>query len=88
MVGAKVVTPQGEVLGKIDDLIVDREGKVEGAVLSVGGFLGIGDKDVAVPLNDLQLGEDEAYLMSATTEDQLKQMPEYDADQYQPYAQK
>ena len=45
-------------------------------MVSVGGFLGIGDKDVAVPLNDLQLGEDEAYLMSAATEDQLKQMPD------------
>jgi hypothetical protein len=56
--------------------------------VSVGGFLGIGDKDVALPLNDLQLGQGEAYLMSAATEDQLKQMPEYDENQYQPYAQK
>jgi putative membrane protein len=87
LLGSPVVNTKGDKVGKIEDVVLDQTGKYF-AVLSVGGFLGIGDKDVAVPLNDLQLGEDEAYLMSATTEDQLKQMPEYDADQYQPYAQK
>ena len=53
--------------------------------MSVGGFLGIGDKKVAVPLDQLQLGEDETYLMSAETEEQLEQMPEYDEQQYQPF---
>jgi hypothetical protein len=81
-----VVNTKGDKVGKIEDVVLDQTGKYF-AVLSVGGFLGIGDKD-AVPLNDLQLGEDEAYLMSAATEDQLKQMPEYDKDQYRPFAQK
>jgi putative membrane protein len=87
LLGSPVVNTKGDKVGKIEDVVLDQTGTYF-AVLSVGGFLGIGDKDVAVPLNDLQLGEDEAYLMSATTEDQLKQMPEYDEDQYQPYAQK
>jgi putative membrane protein len=87
LLGSSVVNTKGDKVGKIEDIVLDQTGKYF-AVLSVGGFLGIGDKDVAVPLNDLQLGEDEAYLMSATTEDQLKQMPEYDKDQYQPFAQK
>jgi putative membrane protein len=87
LLGSPVVNTKGDKVGKIEDVVLDQTGK-HFAILSVGGFLGIGDKDVAVPLNDLQLGEDEAYLMSAATEDQLKQMPEYDEDQYQPYAQK
>ena len=66
---------------------MDQSGK-QYAVLSVGGFLGIGEKKVAVPLDQLQLGQDKAYLMTAETEDQLKQMPAYDEKQYQPYAQK
>jgi hypothetical protein len=48
---------------------------------------GIGDKEVAVPLDHLQLGDGEAYLMSAETEEELKQMPAYDENQYQPHAQ-
>jgi putative membrane protein len=87
LLGSSVVNTKGDQVAKIEDVVLDQTGKYF-AVLSVGGFLGIGDKDVAVPLNDLQLGEDEAYLMSAATEDQLKQMPEYDKDQYQPFAQK
>jgi putative membrane protein len=87
LLGSPVVNTMGDKVGKIEDVVLDQTGKYF-AVVSVGGFLGIGDKDVAVSLNDLQLGEDEAYLMSAATEDQLKQMPEYDEDQYQPYAQK
>jgi PRC-barrel domain len=53
-------------------------------VVSVGGFLGLGDKNVAIPLDELKLGEDEAYLMSARTEEQLEQMPAYEATQYEP----
>jgi hypothetical protein len=82
-----VVNTKGDKVGKIENVVLDQTGKYY-AVVSVGGFLGIGDKDVALPLNDLQLGQGEAYLMSAATEDQLKQMPEYDENQYQPYAQK
>jgi putative membrane protein len=87
LLGSPVVNTMGDKVGKIEDVVLDQTGKYF-AVVSVGGFLGIGAKDVAVSLNDLQLGEDEAYLMSAASEDQLKQMPEYDEDQYQPYAQK
>jgi putative membrane protein len=87
LLGSPVVNTKGDKVGKIEDVVLDQTGKYF-AVVSVGGFLGIGAKDVAVPLNDLQLGQDEAYLMSAASEDQLKQMPKYDEDQYQPFAQK
>jgi hypothetical protein len=43
---------------------------------------------VAVPLDDLQLGEGETYLMSAASQEQLEQMPAYDEGQFQPYAQR
>jgi putative membrane protein len=84
--GSPVVNTKGDQVGKIEDVVLDQTGKYF-AVVSVGGFLGIGDKDVAVPLDELQLGENETYLMTAATEDQLKQMPEYDENQYQPHAQ-
>ncbi|HEX5080101.1 MAG TPA: DUF4142 domain-containing protein [Geminicoccaceae bacterium] len=82
VLGSSVVNQQGEEVGEIEDVVMKDDAYY--AVLSVGGFLGLGDKNVAVPLDQLKLGEDEAYLMSAQTEEELKGMPEYDATQYQP----
>jgi putative membrane protein len=87
LLGAEVVNTKGEDVAKIEDVVLDQSGKSY-AVLGVGGFLGIGEKKVAIPLDELKLGKDKAYLMTAETEKQLKQMPEYSEDQYQPYAQK
>jgi putative membrane protein len=83
VLGSKVVNANGDEVGEIEDLVVDQN-QTHFAVLSVGGFLGIGDKKVAIPLGELQLGEDEAYLMSSATEEQLEGMPEYDEEQFQP----
>jgi putative membrane protein len=82
VLGAPVVNGKGDEVGEIQDVVIKDNAYF--AVLAVGGFLGIGDKDVAIPLDDLKLGEDEAYLMSAQTEEQLEQMPAYEATQYQP----
>jgi putative membrane protein len=81
VIGAKVVNNKGDKIGKIEDLVIDND-KVQYAVVSVGGFLGIGARHVVVPIDQLKLGKDQAYLLSASTEDQLKQMPEYKEGQY------
>lgn len=85
VLGSSVINENGEEVGTIEDIVVKDEAHY--AVLSVGGFLGLGEKDVAVPLDELKLGEDEVYLMSTETEGQLEQLPEYEAAQYQPYQQ-
>ncbi len=82
VLGAPVVNDKGDEVGEIKDVVM--KDKAYYAVLGVGGFLGIGDKDVAIPLDELKLGEDEAYLMSAQTEEQLEAMPAYEATQYEP----
>jgi putative membrane protein len=83
VLGSSVVNSAGEEVAEIEDIVLDANQKYY-AILSVGGFLGIGDKKVAIPLDQLQLGEDQVYLMSAQTEEQLEEMPEYEEDQYQP----
>jgi putative membrane protein len=83
VLGSTVVNSAGEEVAEIEDIVLDANQKYY-AILSVGGFLGIGDKKVAIPLDQLQLGEDQVYLMSAQTEEQLEEMPEYEEDQYQP----
>jgi PRC-barrel domain len=44
-----------EKIGTISDLIVDSSGKVQAVVIGVGGFLGLGERDVAVPMDQLQV---------------------------------
>ncbi len=77
VVGAKVVTPGGDHLGKVEDLIVGPDGKVQGAVLSVGGFLGIGDKKVAIAWDALKPGDPDQPLVVAMSKDQLEAAPEF-----------
>jgi sporulation protein YlmC with PRC-barrel domain len=77
LIGKDVVNTAGETIGEITDLVISEEKAVH-ALISVGGFLGIGDKDVAVPLEDLQVGEDEAVLTSGLTKEALEQLPDYE----------
>jgi putative membrane protein len=87
VLGSSVVNASGDEVAEIEDLVIDQN-QTHYAVLSVGGFLGIGEKKVVIPLDQLQLGEDQTYLMSGETEEQLEQMPEYQEDQFQPFQQR
>ena len=57
IVGAIVYNDRDERIGSVDDLIVGQDGRISEAVLSVGGFLGIGAKLVAVPYDNLRFEE-------------------------------
>lgn len=55
MIGKSVVGAGNETIGDINDVLVDRTGRLEAAVIGVGGFLGIGEKQVAVPFAALEM---------------------------------
>lgn len=77
IVGTRVYGPNDANVGSVDDIIVNTTSKqVEAAILSVGGFLGIGNKLVAVPIDQLQMGQDGRLSISLTRE-QLEQAPEF-----------
>lgn len=59
LIGSSVYSQDGEDIGQIDDLIVDLDGSVEGVVIGVGGFLGIGKKLVAVEMGSVSTQTDE-----------------------------
>jgi PRC-barrel domain len=59
IIGQPAVNSQDEGVGNINDLVTDRSGKILAALIGVGGFLGIGEKDVAVRFEDLKLTRDE-----------------------------
>jgi PRC-barrel domain len=80
LIGLKVMGPGDESIGSISDLLVDKDGKVIAAVVGVGGFLGIGKKNVAVPFESLNLsrnpdGNEQATVKLAKTE--LEKAPDF-----------
>ena len=70
-----VYDPGDNKIGEINDVLVDREGKITTLIVGVGGFLGIGEKDVAVPFNSVQVttkDNNKFYLVMNSTKDALK----------------
>jgi PRC-barrel domain len=76
VVGSTVVNEANETVGTIDDLIVTANEKVPFAVLSVGGFLGMGSKYVVVPFSSLQV-QDKKMMLPGATKESLKGLPEF-----------
>jgi sporulation protein YlmC with PRC-barrel domain len=56
--GQAVTNAAGESIGDINDLLFDKTGRIANVVIGVGGFLGIGEKNVAIPYNTLQITAD------------------------------
>ena len=79
VIGKDVVNMTDEEVGTISDLVMDQNQKLVGVVLSVGGFLGIGDKWVAIPVDQIEFptAEEPARLLAAVTEEQLKNAPDF-----------
>jgi hypothetical protein len=76
VIGSTVVNDANETVGTIDDLIVTPNERVPFAVLSVGGFLGLGMHYVVVPYNSLQINNNKMVLPGATI-DSLKALPSF-----------
>ena len=75
IVGMSVMGETGETVGEVDRLISDGEALL--AVVGVGGFLGLGEHAVAIPLDRFAVSDDE-LMLDAMTEEELESMPEWD----------
>ena len=76
MLGSAVYDVQNRKIGKVEDLIVNKDGKVDAVVVDVGSFLGMGGKNVAVLPSDIKT--DNNRLTLDRTKEQLQQMANYD----------
>ena len=79
--GQAVYTAANENIGEINDLIMNKELDNIVAVVGVGGFLGIGEKDVAIPISDIQVIKDADNALRLTTtasKEQLEALPAFD----------
>jgi sporulation protein YlmC with PRC-barrel domain len=77
VLGKDVYNDKNEVVGKAEDLILSRERAVSYVILGVGGFLGIGEHDVVIPVNQFKLSGDKLILAGATKES-IRAMPRFE----------
>ena len=79
-----VYDPSNAKIGDINDVLVGPSGAVNAVIIGVGGFLGAGEKNVAVNFNSIKesMKDNKAYLTMNTTKDELKSAPgfKYDSD--------
>lgn len=77
-----VYDPSNNKIGSIDDVVVSDNGQITAFIVGVGGFLGAGEKDVAMPFNAVhaQMKNGEWYLTVDATKDQLKSARGYTYD--------
>ncbi|MGF1619456.1 MAG: PRC-barrel domain-containing protein [Rhodomicrobiaceae bacterium] len=79
MIGVAVENSTGESLGDINDLILSESGEVVGAVIGVGGFLGMGEKNVAVPYSAVSTTQKDnaTVVILPASKEELQAAPDY-----------
>jgi sporulation protein YlmC with PRC-barrel domain len=77
-----VYDPNQSKIGEVVDVLVNPSGQIDAAIVGVGGFLGAGEKDVAVNFNQIKPTKknDKTYLTLNTTKDALKNAPGFKYD--------
>jgi len=77
-----VYDAQNNKIGDVNDILLDKDGRVAAVIVGVGGLLGVGEKDVAVPFNSLKVTEkdNDRYLVMNTTKESLEKAPGYTFD--------
>ncbi|RST85096.1 PRC-barrel domain containing protein [Aquibium carbonis] len=85
LIGTTVYGVNDENVGEVGDLVLSQDGQIDAVLLDVGGFLGIGEKEVAIGMDRLEFMRDEngnRYLYTPFTQEQLEAQPEYDEATY------
>jgi len=83
IIGTSVVNPKGDGLGDIKEIVIDpRSGKVAYAVVSFGGFLGMGEKLFAIPFGAFEFNVTKNEYVLKVTKERLKEAPGFDSDKW------
>jgi sporulation protein YlmC with PRC-barrel domain len=80
-IGSTVYTAANENVGDVNDMIFDDKGAIKAVIIGVGGFLGMGEKDVALPLDKITITKDENNAVKLTVQaskDELEKAPAFD----------
>jgi sporulation protein YlmC with PRC-barrel domain len=77
LIGRTVRNLQDETIGDVNSVILTRDGTVSAVIVGVGGFLGIGEREVAIPWQDLQIRNNGEDVRTSLTKDAVRALPEY-----------
>ncbi len=77
LIGTSVYNAEGQEVGSVQDIVFDKDGKIVGVVLKVGGLLGIGGKSVGIKWDEVQVMPQEDIVKVNYSEDQLKVAPDF-----------
>jgi sporulation protein YlmC with PRC-barrel domain len=80
LIGTNVVNTANETIGEINEIVLAKDGKVAAVIIGVGGFLGMGEREVAMNFESVQMSRDSnnnLVLTANTTKDALKAAPEW-----------
>jgi ribosomal 30S subunit maturation factor RimM len=89
IIGEKVyngTADNAETIGDVNDIVLSADGTADQLIIGVGGFLGIGEKNVAMPFKDFDWAEKngDRWLVTAATKEQLQALPDFDRRAYDP----
>jgi sporulation protein YlmC with PRC-barrel domain len=77
LIGMTVYNANGEKVGSVHDILLDKEGKATGVVLSVGGVLGVGAKSVGLTWKEIDVKPEQQQVQISYTKDQLEAAPDF-----------
>jgi sporulation protein YlmC with PRC-barrel domain len=77
IVGQDLYGANGEEIGEVNNVVLNQDGKQAAALVGVGGFLGIGEREVAIPLDEISRGQDNR-LTTSMTRDAIGNLPAYE----------
>ena len=83
LIGARVVDGQGSVLGKVEDIVIDLDrGHIAYVALACGGFLGVGQKLLAIPWSAIRVDVEHASLLLDVDRERLEKAPGFEKDNW------
>ena len=77
LIGRNVQNAQNETIGEIKSVYIGPDGKVDSLIVRVGGFLGVGEREVRLAWSDLKISDNGEKVVLNITKDELKAKPEY-----------
>jgi sporulation protein YlmC with PRC-barrel domain len=77
LIGTSVYNTEGEEVGEVEDIVFDKDGKIVGVVLKVGGMLGIGGKSVGIRWDEVKVSPDDPLVTIAYKKEQLEVAPDF-----------
>jgi sporulation protein YlmC with PRC-barrel domain len=81
LIGKVVLNANNKAIGDVNDIVYDKDGKAIAVLIGVGGFLGLGEKDVALRFEDLLVSRDdrnEVIVLANVSEDTLASAPDFE----------